>query len=123
MTTPLLVALQTSDGLAGVFRDAGTHLVLAGQDTGAQRETVDPPTVHLLAFDGDTGLAYNSFVFGLAPRGATQVKLVGMDGLGAVENGVYVVAIKTKDVLPTQLNWVFSDAAGMVIAQGWNITQ
>ena len=121
---PLVVSVDTPDGVVGLFRDAnGTHLVLDGHDTGAKDESSGAPTVHLVAFGGETGRVYNSFVFGLAPSGASEVEFAGMDQLGgAVVNGLYVVAIKAKDINPIQLNWTFRDRAGAIVKQGSNIT-
>jgi len=119
----LLASLDTPDGIVDVFRDTrGMHLWL-GQDTGGQNESGLPPSVHLFSTGGESGLTYNSFVFGVAPSGATQVELSGIDYIGAtVTNDVYVMALEAKDILPTQLVWTFRNGQGDVISRGSNIT-
>ncbi len=119
--------LQTPDGIVGVFRDAdGVHLVLGDQDTGGQRDGADGetlPTIHLFSTSGQTGRTYNSFVFGLAPPGATSVKLTTLDGIGGeVEGGLYLIALREKDILPNKLNWAFLSESGLIISEGANVT-
>jgi len=119
--------LETPDGVVGVFRDAdGVHLVLGNDDTGGQHDGADGesrPTVHLFSTGGQSGRTYNSFVFGLAPPGAVSVHLAGLDGIGGtVDGGLYVIALREKDLLPQNIAWNFQAQSGAVIAEGSNIT-
>ncbi|MES2209853.1 MAG: hypothetical protein V4515_06670 [Chloroflexota bacterium] len=120
---PLQASLDTPDGVVGVYLDArGTHLVLGDQDTGGQKDA-GAPTINLFSFGGETGRTYNSFVFGLAPPGATQFELDGLEYIGGgVIGGTYVVALKTRDILPQQLVWRFRSSLGAVLKEGSNIT-
>jgi hypothetical protein len=119
--------LETPDGVVGLFRDAnGVHLVLGNDDTGGQHDGANGeslPTVHLFSLGGQTGRTYNSFVFGLAPPGAVTVHLAGLDGIGGtVDGGLYVIALRDKDILPKNVVWSFQAPSGAVIAEGSNIT-
>jgi hypothetical protein len=80
-------------------------------------------TVHLSSYGGQTGLAYNTFVFGLAPAGATRFEIVpaGQALGGEVVEGVFLVALRAKDVTPQQLNWEFISEDGSVIERGSGI--
>ncbi|MBI2780606.1 MAG: hypothetical protein HYX55_02265 [Chloroflexi bacterium] len=119
----LLVSVDTPDGTIGVFKnERGVHLWLVNQDTGAQKVT-PTPTVHLFTLGGETGRTYNSFVFGAAPPGAARVELAGLQAIGGeVKGGVYILALRDKSILPTQLNWKFVTEFGAVVVQGSNIT-
>jgi hypothetical protein len=118
----LLVSIDTVDGTIGVFRAAGRLHLWIGNDVTSQAETT-PPTVHLISYGGETGLTYNSFVFGTAPPGAVRVELAGFQAIGGdVKGGAYVLAVRDKEVLPTQLNWTFLAAGGAVVLKGSNIT-
>ena len=121
---PIQVRLDTPDGVVGVFRDgAGIHFVIDGQDTGGQHPDRTAPTVDLFSLSGDTGRVYNSFVYGLAPVGAVRVELAGLAPIGGtVEDGMYILALRDKLILPTKLQWRFVSSAGVVLAEGSNIT-
>lgn len=124
---PLAAFLDTPDGVVGVFRDAdGVHLVLGDQDTGGQhdgRDGEELPTVHLFSMGGDTGRSFNSFVFGIAPPGAASVKLASVNGVGGdIRDGLYVIALREKSVVPDQLHWIFASSSGVTISSGTNVT-
>jgi len=118
----LWTSIETPDGVAGVYRDAaGVHLVLNQQDTGPQFAR-EPLSVHLFSLSGETGLTYNSFVFGVAPVGASDVEL-NYDGVTApIRRRVFLVALRQRDVLPQEIEWKFLGPGGLVIAQGTNIS-
>ena len=121
---PIQARLDTPDGVVGVFRDgAGIHFVIDGQDTGGQHPDRTAPTVDLWSTGGDSGRVYNSFVYGLAPVGAVRVELAGLAPIGGtVEDGLYILALRDKDILPTKLQWRFVSSAGAVLAEGSNST-
>jgi len=121
---PIQVRLDTPDGVVGAFRDGtGIHFVIDGQDTGGKPSDRTPPTVDLFSTGGDTGRVYNSFVFGFAPVGAVRVELAGFEPIGGtVEDGMYILALRDEDILPTKLQWRFLSSAGAVLAEGSNIT-
>ncbi|MBI2763654.1 MAG: hypothetical protein HYX54_07905 [Chloroflexi bacterium] len=108
----------------GVFRDAaGIHFVIDGQDTGGHQPDRMAPTVDLFSLSGDTGRVYNSFVYGLAPVGSVRVELAGLEPIGGtVEDGLYALALRDEDILPTKLRRRFVSSAGVVLAEASNIT-
>ena len=122
---PFVVLTETPDGIVGVARDiSGLHLWINGSEVTSNLDQGDPPTIHLITFSGETGMTYNSFVFGLAPPGARTFEVAGQpDPIGGVvQRGTFVIALKAKDLLPQQLNWTFRNPAGDVVARGSNIT-
>ncbi len=77
-------------------------------------------SVRLLSYGGETGEAYNTFVFGTAPTGAATVALSWpADAIGGqVWGGAWLIALPDKDVTPEQLHWQFKAADGSVVAYG-----
>jgi hypothetical protein len=124
-TLPPFIALaETSEGIVGVARDiAGLHLWVYGFESTHVRPESDPPSIYLISLSGETGQAYNSFVFGLAPPGASTFALAGQPGSigGSVTHGAFVIALQAKDLLPQQLLWTFSNPAGDIVARGTGI--
>jgi hypothetical protein len=121
---PFVTLAETSEGIVGVARDiTGLHFWLYGSEGTHVRPEGDPPNIYLVTFDGDTGQIYNSFVFGLAPPGATTFELTGQPGSigGSVTQGVFVIAVKAKGLLPQQLLWTFRNPAGDIVARGTGI--
>ncbi len=121
---PLTVRVPTPDGFVGLYREAfRVHLVLGEFGGGSSTPFGEPPTVHLLTAGGMTEAAYNSFVYGEAPAGAATVELAGFETLGGqVVDGLYVLAIRDKDMNPALLRWTFRTAADVVLAVGTGIT-
>ena len=122
--TPVLASVETPDGTVEVTRDSsGVHVWHGGLETSEHQPAGDAPNVYPVAYGGETGLIYNAFVYGLAPAGASSVALDGLEAIGGqVVKGTFVLAIKAKDVSPQQLSWTFRSPAGVVVAQGSNIT-
>jgi hypothetical protein len=82
-----------------------------------------PPTVHLISAGGETATEWNTYVYGTAPVGASRVTLTGFETEGGqVVDGAWVLALRDKDVAPTDLEWQFLDALGRVIDSGSGIT-
>jgi hypothetical protein len=113
----------------GVARD-GARLELFVVDSSGSAELItstvesgDAPSVHLSSYGGQTGLAYNTFLFGVAPEGATRFELdpPGTALGGEVFAGTFVVALHERDVPPDQLQWAFLRQDGSVVVEGSGI--
>ena len=77
---------------------------------------------HLLASGGATDSQWNSFFYGTAADGVASVRVssAGTTG-GRVVNGVWVVALKAKDLKPDDISWQFLDNAGGSVLSGTGI--
>jgi len=76
-------------------------------------------SVHLFTLGGESGEEWNSYVFGTAPAEVSQVELDGFTGAGGqVVDGVWVLALREKDLTPDQVEWRFLDALGRVVTSG-----
>jgi hypothetical protein len=124
-TSPAFNAqITTPDGPVGLVRTADSiELYLQSSDGGTRKVTSTPrgsaPTVHLYSEGGDTGRQVNTFVFGEAPGGATAVIVNGTRT--AVTDGLYVVGLGVRELLPDAVIWSFRDAGDQVITQGSGI--
>jgi hypothetical protein len=123
---PLVVSVDTPDGLIGISRSRGNLKLLEGP-RGQQMMTTQHPdmpwvaTVYLSSYGGETGRAFNSFVFGNPPPGASRFRL-SLGGIGGeVVDGVYLVALPQKDLSPLRLAWQFLDPNGQVIEEGTSV--
>ena len=81
------------------------------------------PAVHLAALGGDTGKQVNSFVFGNAPVGAVTIEVSPENVTAPIENGLFVVGLKAKDLQPRDLHWKFLRPDGSVVLAGDNILE
>ncbi|HJP88005.1 MAG TPA: hypothetical protein VJ850_03100 [Candidatus Limnocylindrales bacterium] len=114
--------VDSPDGVVGVVR-SGTTIRLVflpgGGGTSAQVEGA-APHVYLMSMGGETGATYNSWIFGIAPEGATTVELAGaVDAISApMVDGVFLIGLKAKDIGPGALNWTFRSPGGAVVARG-----
>jgi hypothetical protein len=128
--TPLpifAVTLDTPDGEVGVVRkQSGLELVFVngGGGTSAQFDG-QAPHIYLITYGGETGQTYNSYVYGVAPAGATSVEFAGFDAplRSPIVGGTFLVALKEKEVKPSDLHWTFLSGAGAVILRGSSITR
>jgi hypothetical protein len=73
-------------------------------------------SLHLITWGGATGEDWNTLVFGTAAPGTARVELDGFPDQrgGTVVHGAWVIALRAKDLDPTDLNWRFVDADGSV---------
>lgn len=124
----LQAAVGTPDGVVGVAHtEPLLELYLIDGESPhkltSARESGNRPTVHLLAFGGETNSVYNSFVFGMAPEGATRFSLapIGSGIGGEIVEDTFVLALMKRDVSPDELNWAFLAADGSVVAEGSGI--
>ena len=119
-------------GSAVAARRAGgrVELVFVHQSEGEWTASVinahlEPQTdwsVHLLSYGGDTGLEWNSFVYGVAPSGAERIAIAVLESSGGkVHGGTWVVAVREKDLAPDDLTWEFLDREGAVVREGHGI--
>jgi hypothetical protein len=121
---PFITLTETPEGIVGAARDiTGLHLWVDGYEVTHVRHQGDPPNIYLITYGGATEQIYNSFVFGLAPPGATTFELAGQPGSigGSVTEGAFVTALKAKDLLRQQLLWTFRNSAGDIVARGTGI--
>jgi hypothetical protein len=77
-----------------------------------------PNSVSMVAFEGDTGLAWNGYIYGSAdPRASdVHVALPGATG-GKVAAGGWVVAVPS-GVIPADFAWQMLDPHGGITASG-----
>jgi hypothetical protein len=116
--------IDTPDGPAGLVRSGKSiDLYLHASDGGTYKVTSAqsgvPPTVHLYSQGGATGRQTNTFVFGDAPDGSAAVVVNG--SRAAVRDGLYLVGLSGRDVLPDAVLWSFLGTGDKVIAQGSGI--
>lgn len=112
------------DRRVGVRIDAGRlDLVVMERDlfgnwTGhiitSTRATPGQDSLHLVSFGGQVDFTWNSFVYGTAEQGTTAVSVAGLEGAvgGRVMNGVWVIALRQKDLEPGNIQWTFHRADG-----------
>jgi hypothetical protein len=119
--------LETPDSIVHVLlQERSVVLTFVSGGGGTRRDIeVDAPNVYLLSYGGESGLTYNTFVFGRAPAHAARVELAGFAQSlqSPIVAGAFVVALKEKDVSPNDLHWTFLSGNGTVIARGSNITR
>lgn len=79
-------------------------------------------TVDLFGWEGDTGEAWNTFVFGSAEASVSRVTLEGLPAHGGrVIDGAWVIALRERGIEPQDLHWRFVDAVGAVVTEGTGI--
>lgn len=95
----------------------------AGSVITSSRATPGTNSAHLIAYGGNTGAEWNAFVYGTAETTVSRVVLRGFDrpAGGMVVDGVWVIALREKDVSPDQLHWSLLAADGSVIESGTGI--
>lgn len=71
-------------------------------------------SVHLFSYGGNTGEAWNSFVFGTVAPGTVRVELSGFPGQrgGTVIAGAWIIALWEKDLSPSDITWRFVNDDG-----------
>jgi hypothetical protein len=122
----LVTRIETPDGSAGVarinnalqlllFADGGWHPVTHVPDQPGQT------TIHLYTYGGDSGRTTNSFVFGDAPPGAAMFRVSLEGAQERVTSGVFLVALRLKDLTPSELHWTFLKADGTTLSSGSGI--
>ncbi len=126
---PLVVKVETEDGIMGVARRNGALVLVTGptedmlheQTSSADRK--GEAALTLLTVGGETQpRTFNTWVFGNAPPGAVKfVTTLGGVG-GEVVDGVFVLALPYKDLPVTALRWSFLNAAGEVVVSGRELT-
>ena len=126
--TPSFAAtFATADGPVALARVNGQLALLAPDGAGGVSEVTRVPdrpgaiTVHLAALDGQTGRDASSFVYGRAPVGAASVEVSPEAVTAGVENGLFIVGLRTKDLLPTQFAWRFLAPDRSVVLAGEGI--
>lgn len=122
--------LATPDGQVGLARANGRIALFVPNGQGGVYEMTSNPdralgdaAVHLAALGGATGVQINSFVFGSAPAGAVTIEVSPEDVTAPIENGLFVVGLKTKDLKPQDLHWKFLQPDGTVVLAGDNIKE
>lgn len=89
------------------------------QEIASSRIPNQASSLRLMSMGGETGLDWNSFVYGTAPAAVSAVQLDGFDGEGGhVSDGVWVIALREKDISPNDLHWKFVDATGLTVESG-----
>lgn len=80
-------------------------------------------TVRLVTLGGETGLRWNTYVFGTASDEVSRVELEGFsESGGQVVDGSWVIVLPDRDVTPRDLNWRLVDSSGALIDSGRGIT-
>ncbi|HWP62950.1 MAG TPA: hypothetical protein VNO86_05725, partial [Candidatus Binatia bacterium] len=75
--------------------------------------------VLLVSYGGETGEAWNTFVYGTAEPGTARVELLSFEGVGGqVVDGAWLVVLRERDVGPDELHWRFHAADGSVRREG-----
>jgi len=66
-------------------------------------------SLHLFSYGGNTGEAWNSFVFGTAAPGTVRVEVSGFPDQrgGNVIGGAWIIALREKDLSPPDITWRF----------------
>jgi len=126
---PLVVKLETADGIVGVVRRSGALVLVMGPDMQALREQTsgaDRPgstSLNMLTSGGELPPAtYYSWIYGNAPPGAMRFS-TNLGGAGGdVVDGIFVLALEEKDLDPEVLAWAFVDADGDVIQRGRSLS-
>lgn len=76
--------------------------------------------LRLLTYGGNTGQAWNTFVYGVADSSVARVVIDGYaDAVGGVVvDGAWVVALQEKDLSPDQIHWRFLSQDGHLVEAG-----
>lgn len=126
---PLVVKVETEDGVMGVARRGGTLVLVTGPNEDMLHERTwsgdkeGETTLTLLTVGGETEpRTYNTWVFGNAPPGAVKFETTFGGVGGEVVDGVFVLALPYKDLPVTALTWSFLNAAGEVVVSGRGLT-
>jgi len=121
------VTLLSSDRAIGVrYRFGRLDLVSLTRDPGGRwvariltstRASRGQDSLHLISYGGtDTGEEWNTYVYGTAGPGVDHVALEGFPEArgGKVASGVWVIALREKDVTPAAIRWKFVATDGSV---------
>lgn len=127
---PLVVRVETEDGIVGVVRRDRTLVLVIGptdDELKAQTWTADKPGQTWLALMSTGGeippRTYYSWVYGNAPPGAAKFETTLPGGAGGeVVDGVFVLALPQQELQVSMLVWRFVNAAGEVIVNGRELT-
>ena len=122
----LAVRIDTPDGPAGVARVNNSLQLLLFEDGAWHEVTFDrdrpgQTTIYLFTYGGETARMTNSFVFGNAPTGAAMIRISPEAAEGRVADGIYLVAVPSKALTPSELHWDFLRADGTAISSGSGI--
>jgi hypothetical protein len=73
-------------------------------------------SLHLISYDGETGDAWNTFVYGTAAPGTVRVRLAGFPDQrgGMVVGGGWIIALREKGLGPDDIEWAFEADDGTV---------
>lgn len=73
-------------------------------------------SLHLFSYDGETGEAWNTFVYGTAAPGTVRIRLAGFPDQrgGTVVGGAWLIAIRETGLRPEDLDWTFVAEDGTV---------
>lgn len=73
-------------------------------------------SLHLFSYDGATGEAWNTFVYGTAAPGTVRVRLSGFPDQrgGTVVGGAWIIALREKGLGPDDIEWAFVADDGTV---------
>ncbi|MBA3877868.1 MAG: hypothetical protein C0498_13265 [Anaerolinea sp.] len=123
---PLVVRVETEDGIVGVVRRSGVLVLVTGpteDELRAQTSMADregETWLGLLTAGGELPpRTYYTWVYGNAPPGAVKFETTLPGGVGGqVVDGVFVLALPQKDLPVTALFWRFLNAAGEVVVSG-----
>lgn len=74
------------------------------------------------ASGAETGDAWNTWVYGVAPDAVSRVDVMGFDGEGGrVVDGAWVIVLRERDLTPMDIQWRFLDPVGAVLESGSGI--
>lgn len=73
-------------------------------------------SLHLFSYDGATGEAWNTFVYGTAAPGTVRVRLTGFPDQrgGTVVGGAWIIVFREKGIEPDDIEWAFEADDGTV---------
>jgi hypothetical protein len=73
-------------------------------------------SLHLFSYDGETGEAWNTFVYGTAAPGTVRVRLTGFPDQrgGTVVGGGWIIVLREKGLGPDDIEWAFVAGDGTV---------
>lgn len=79
-------------------------------------------SARLYTLDGDTGVEWNTFVYGAAAPGVARVEIDRPGAVGGeVIDGAWLITLRDKGLAPDDLHWRFLDPSGTVLASGTGV--
>ena len=113
-------------GRAGVPRVTNSLQLLPVKDVAWHEVTSDrdrpgQPTISLFTYGGEPARMTTPSVFGNAPTGAAMIRISPEAAEGRVADGIYLVAVPSKALTPSELHWDFLRADGTAISSGSGI--